>query len=172
MHALQYENPSPLCYFRMNKRLIGRHANHALFPDVAIGRVTPLLLHASCLAAHNRNTSALANSDWRLPANAPLPSDPIGCRDAFAWRKHLPGYAPYSVISGTRSELASLCTVANRREKYVSFPVNLRCRVDFQFSNTRSKLHFLKRIRALNMASKVWHTELWKSWDKHGKNDL
>ncbi|XP_024887298.1 THO complex subunit 2 isoform X7 [Temnothorax curvispinosus] len=22
------------------------------------------------------------------------------------------------------------------------------------------------------MASKVWHTELWKSWDKHGKNDF
>jgi len=22
------------------------------------------------------------------------------------------------------------------------------------------------------MASKVWHTDLWKSWDKHGKNDL
>ncbi|XP_018404813.1 PREDICTED: THO complex subunit 2 isoform X4 [Cyphomyrmex costatus] len=22
------------------------------------------------------------------------------------------------------------------------------------------------------MASKIWHTELWKSWDKHGKNDF
>lgn len=42
----------------------------------------------------------------------------------------------------------------------------LTCDVDTIVFNYKKAFHGIK------MAGKVWNTDIWKAWDKHGKNDL
>lgn len=67
--------------------------------------------------------------------------------------------------------LTTSFAVASGRKRHIR-QCSLTCDVELIFNPDHARSTFLKRIRALNMASKVWHTEFWKSWDKHGRNDL